>query len=62
MYSSADADGKENKKAKGVNRSVVRRIRHKIFINVLFGGGVLRHRMRRIQSNLHRIGTYVCEI
>ena len=52
MYSSADV---------GVNRSVVRGIRHKKFI-VLFDGGVLRHRMRRIQSNLHRIGTYVCEI
>ena len=51
MYSSADV---------GVNRSVVRGIRHKKFI-VLFDGGVLRHRMR-IQSNLHRIGTYVCEI
>ena len=61
MYSLIDVDGEESKKAKGVNRVVVRDIMHKKF--VLFGGGVMRHRMKRIQSKLHRIGTYdVCKI
>ena len=46
-------------KAKGVNR----RIRHKEFVNVLFNKKVIRHNIKRIQSKLHRIGTYdVCKI
>ena len=62
-YSLVVADGKENKKAKGVNRDVVRVIRHKEVIDVLFGGGLMRHRMKRIKRKLHRIGTYdVCKV
>ena len=38
MYSLVDVDGRENEKAKGFNRSAVRGIRHKEFVNVLFGG------------------------
>ena len=34
MYSLVDVDGEEIKKAKGVNRSVVRGIKHKKFVNV----------------------------
>ena len=38
-------------------------IRHKEFIDVLFGVGVMRHRMKRIQSKLHKIRTYdICKI
>ena len=61
MYSLVDIDGEENKKANGVNKSVVRGIQHKKIVDVLFGGKLMRHKMKRIQSKLHRIGTYnVC--
>ena len=58
MYSFVEVDGKESEKQKGVNRGVVRGIRHKELIDALFGGKLMRHRMKRIQSKLHRIGTY----
>ena len=63
MYSLIAVDGEENKKTKGVNKSIVRDIRHKEFVDVLFGRKLMRHRMKIIQSKLHRIGTYdVCRI
>ena len=63
MYFLVDVDGEESKNAKGVNKNVVRGIKHKKFINVLFGGGVMRHRRKKTQSKLHRIGTYnFCKI
>ena len=48
MSSVVDIDGEESKKAIVVNRSVVRAIRHKKCVDVLFGGAVKRHRMNRI--------------
>ena len=36
MYSLIAVDDGEIKKAKGVNKNVVKKIRHKEFINVLF--------------------------
>ena len=63
MYSLVDVDGEENKKAKGVNKNVVKNTRHKEFVDFLFNKELIRHRMKRIQSKLHRIGTYdVCKI
>ena len=63
MYSLVDVDGKEKKTAKGVNRVVVQNTRHKDFVDVSFGREVVRHRMKRIQSKLHKIGTYdACKI
>ena len=45
--------------AKGVNE----KIKHKEFVDVLFNKTVVRHNMKRIQSKLHRIGTYnVCKV
>ena len=58
IYSLVDGDGEENKKAKGVNRGVVRGIQHKKFIDVFFSKGVMRLKMKRMQSKLHRIRTY----
>ena len=59
MYSLISVDDEEVTKAKGVNR----RIRHKEFVGVLFNKKVIRHNMKRIQSNLYKIGTYhVCKI
>ena len=53
----------EVKKAKGVNKNVVRKIRHKEFANVLFNKKIIRHKIKRIPSKLHKIGTYdVCKI
>ena len=49
---------KKLKKAKGVNK----KIRHKDFVDVLFNKKVIRHNMKRIQSKLHRAGSYLCKI
>ena len=51
-------DGKENKKAKEVDKNVVKSTRHRDFVDVLFNKKIIRHNMKRIQSKLQRIGTY----
>ena len=54
---------KRYRKANGVNKSVVKKIRHKEFVDVLFNKKLMRHKIKRNQSKLHRIGTYdVCKI
>ena len=59
MCSLIGVDDEEVTKAKGVNK----KIKHKEFVDVLFNKKVIRHNMKRIQSKLHRIGTYdVCKI
>ena len=58
MYSLIDVDNEENKKAKGVNKKVVKKIRHKEYIDVLFNKKIIRGKMKRIQSKLYKIGTY----
>ena len=51
------------KKAKGVNKNVVKNIKHKEFAEVLINKKMIRHNMKKIQSKFHRIGTYdVCKI
>ena len=58
MYSLIAVDDEEVTKAKGDKK-----IKHKNFVDVLFNKTVIRHSMKRIQSKLHRIGTYdVCKI
>ena len=54
MYSLINVDNKEVNKAKGVNK----KLRHKEYLDVLFNKKVVRHGMKRIQSKLHKIGTY----
>ena len=54
MYSLISVDDEEVTKAKGVNK----KIRYKEFIDVLFNKKVIRRNMKRIQSKLHKIGTY----
>ena len=62
MYSSVVVDGEEIKKAEGVNKNVVKNRRQKEFVDVLFNKNMMRHKMKRIQSILHRIRTYdVCK-
>ena len=59
IYSLIDVNDEEVTKAKGVNKE----IRHKEFVDVLLNKKVIRHNMKRIQSRLHKIGTYkVCKI
>ena len=53
-YSLIAFSGREINKAKGVNL----KLRHKEYVDVLSGKKVVRHKMKRIQSNLHKIGTY----
>ena len=54
MYSFISFNGKEINKAKGVNL----KLRHKEYADVLFNKKVIRHKMKRMQSNLHNVGTY----
>ena len=63
MYSLVTIDNKEIKNGKGVKINVVKNTRHKEYLNVLFNKNCIRHKMKIIQSKLHRIGTYdVCKI
>ena len=63
MYSLVAVDGKENKKAKTVNKNVVKNTRHEEYIDVLFNKKLMRHKMKRILIKLHRIENYdVCKI
>ena len=63
MYSLIAVDGKENKKAKTVNKNVVKNTRHEEYIDALFNKKLMRHKMKRILSKLHRIENYdVCKI
>ena len=56
MYSLITVDDGEIKRVKDVNKNVDS-IRHKEYADVLFGRGLTRHNIKRIQSKLHRIGT-----
>ena len=59
MYSLISVDDEKVTKAKGLTK----KIRHKEYVDALFNKKVIRHNMKRIQSKLHRIGTYdVCKI
>ena len=57
MYSLIAVDSEEVKKAKGVNKNVVKEIKHKEFVDVLFNKKMIRHKKKKIRSKLHRIGT-----
>ena len=54
MYSLISGDWEVNK-AKGVNLMS----KHKEYFNVLFGKKVLRHKMKRILSEINSIGSYI---
>ena len=56
MYSIKNIDGKESNMAKGVNIAT----EFNEFKDTLFDKKVVRHKMRRIQSKKHKIGT--CEV
>ena len=54
MHSVKTIDGKESNTAKRINIAA----EFNEFKDVLFSKKVLRHKMRRIQSKKHKIGTY----
>ena len=59
MYSLISADDEEVTKAKGVNK----KNKTKNLLMLYLIKKVIRHNMKRIQSKLHKIGTYnVCKI
>ena len=59
MYCIVSENGEEVNTAKGVNIST----EFKEYENVLFNKKLIRHKTKRIQSKLHKIGTYdVCKI
>ena len=53
MYSLI-SDNKEVNKAKGVNLV----LKHREYVDVLFNRRVVRHKIKRILSELHSVGTY----
>ena len=55
IYSLIDVDNEEIQKAKGVNKNVIKNTRQKEYVDVLFNKCFIRHKMKRIQSKLHRI-------
>ena len=59
IYPLISIDDEEVTKVKGIDK----KIRHKESVDVLFNKKVIRQNMKRIQSKLHKIGTYnVCKI
>ena len=54
MYSMKNIDGKESNMAKGVNIAT----EFNEFKDTLFNKKILRHKMRRIQTKKHKLGTY----
>ena len=54
MYLLVACNDLEVNKAKGVNLL----LRHKEYFDVLFCKKVIRHKMKRIQSNSYSVGTY----
>ena len=54
MYSIKKIDGKEHNTVKGVNIAT----EFDNFKDVLFNKKIIRHKMKRIQSKKHKLGTY----
>ena len=54
MYSLISVDDEEKIRAKGIKK----RLQHSEFVDVLFNKRIIRHNMKRIQSKLHKLGTY----
>ena len=54
MYSIKNIDGKESNTAKGVNIAT----EFNEFKDTLFNRKIMRHKMRRIETKKHNLGTY----
>ena len=63
MDSLVTVNNEKINKPKGVYKNVVKNIRSKKYIDVLFNKNLIRHEMKGIKSKLHIIGAYdVCRI
>ena len=63
IYSLITVDNEQIKKAKGVNKNVLKNIKYREQTFILFNKKIIRHKMKRIQSKLHKIGTFdACKI
>ena len=49
---------KKLKKAKGVNKNLIKNMRHKGYLDALFNKKMMRDNLKRIQIKLHRTETY----
>ena len=58
MYSLVIVNNEEIEKAKVVNKNVIKNIRHKKYVDLLFNTYFIRNNMKGIQSRLNRIGSY----
>ena len=56
MYPLIDVNGEENQKGKEVNKNIVKNIREEEYLDVLLNKKLIRHKMKRFQSKLHRTG------
>ena len=54
MFSIKNIDGKESNTAKGLNIAT----EFNEFKDTLFNKKIMRHKMKRIQSEKHKVGTY----
>ena len=55
IYALVIVENEGIKKTKSVNKSVVKSIRYKEYVDVLDSRGLVRHEMKRIQTKLRRI-------
>ena len=63
MYSVNIVNIEEIKKVKVLYKNVVKNRKLKEYVDILFNKSLIRHKMKRIQSKLYKIGTYdVCKI
>ena len=54
MYSLITVNDEEKIRAKDVKK----KLKHSEFVDVLFNKKVITHNVKRIQSKIHRLGTY----
>ena len=55
MHSLVTVNNKEIKNAKDVNKNIVKKIKHKECVDAIFNKILVRHKMKRIQSKLHKL-------
>ena len=58
MYSLIKEDYKRNKKAKEINKDIVKNMSRKKYENKNFEKKQMSHKMERMQSKFHEWGTY----
>ena len=62
IYSLIAVDGEDIKKGKGVNKNIVKSIRHKKYVDALFKKNNETYHEKNSLHKLHKIGTYIWKI